>query len=193
MHIDYSSNPVDCTPVVINNEAVQVVCDYKYLGSVVDSKLKGTSHVKHVTSKARKRLYFLRQLYQVNIDSKILTLFYTSIIQSVLCFCLVCWYGNLRKKDRKAPDRITSVASKLGCTDLKTLYEIYTVHVNKFRHKITNNCNHLLNANYSLLPSGIRLSSLLCRTNRYKNSFVPKSIRQFNNVNLDIQFLSAIF
>lgn len=79
-----------------------------------------------------------------------------------------------------------STITRVGCIDIKLFYDIYIKHVGKCRKKISDNAEHLLNGQYTLLPSGIRLSSLQCRTNRFKKSFVPVSIRQYNDVNIDI-------
>ena len=66
MIIDFSKCPTDLSPVSINDEDVEIVHEYKYLGTIIDDKLKGTSNVKKMCKKANQRLYFLRKLKDVN-------------------------------------------------------------------------------------------------------------------------------
>ena len=54
--------------------------------------------------------------------------------------------------------------------------------VNKV-NSIMNDKDHPLDGYYQEIKSGKRLRSLRCQTSRYLNSFVPYSIRVFNNPN----------
>ena len=100
MIIDFSTSAHDIVPVTINAEHVESVHEYKYLGNIIDDKLDGVANVKKVCKKAKQRLYFLRKLRQINVDSTIMNLFYNSVIQSVVGFCIICWYGGLLKIKR---------------------------------------------------------------------------------------------
>ena len=52
MVIDFSKNPVNVVPVKIENEDVETVSEYKYLGTVIDDKLKGAANAKRICKKA---------------------------------------------------------------------------------------------------------------------------------------------
>ena len=41
--------------------------------------------------------------------------------------------------------------------------------------------DHILNQEFTTLPSGRRLRCLICKTNRFKNSFMPVAVRLLNN------------
>ena len=166
--------------VAIDDKHVEIVDSYKYLGSVIDNKLKGDQNLNRITKKARQRLFFLRKLNYVKVNNKILTLFYTSIIQSVITFCIICWYGNAGQCDLNALDRIIKSARKMGCTEIGTLNELYYEYIEKKTIFIMSDTNHPLHKYFRFLPSGIRLNSIYCRTERLKKSFVPSAIRRFN-------------
>ena len=81
-------------PVNIKGGHVELVEEYKYLGNVIDHKLKANLNVSQINKKCNQQLYFLRKLKNVKVDRTILTLFYISIIQSVLSFCISSCMGN---------------------------------------------------------------------------------------------------
>ena len=62
MIVDYSKSPNEFMPVNIKGDNVEVVKEYKYLGNVIDHKLKGDLNVSQIHKKCNQRLYFLRKL-----------------------------------------------------------------------------------------------------------------------------------
>ena len=66
----------------------------------------------------------MRMLRNLQIDNKIMNLFYKSITESVLCFSVVIWYGKLKVKDKGKLNKILRTARKLGArvTSLDNLY-----------------------------------------------------------------------
>ena len=130
---------------------------------------------------AGQRLYFLRKLKNVKVDFTILTLFYKSIIQSVLSFCISSWFGSCVESDKKKLCKIIKCAKKLGCVDLQQLSELYEDAVRSKLDKILLNHQHPLHNCFKMLPSGSRMDVPFSRTNRLKNSFVAKAIKFYNN------------
>ncbi|CAG6016107.1 unnamed protein product [Menidia menidia] len=53
---------------------------YKYLGVWLDSKLDWSKHTSNLYGKVQSRMYFLRKLQSFNICSKLLCMFYQSVI-----------------------------------------------------------------------------------------------------------------
>ena len=86
MIVDYSKSPNEFMPVKIKGDNVEVVKEYKYLGNVIDHKLKGDLNVSQIPKKCNQRLYFLRKLKNVKVDRTILTLFYTSYYSVCVIF-----------------------------------------------------------------------------------------------------------
>jgi hypothetical protein len=179
--VDFGRTRYYGPPVAICDEQVEVVSSYKYLGTLVDDRLDFVANSVRVCKRAGQRLYFLRKLKYLEVDNKILTMFHTAVIQSVLTFCVTSWFGNLKQKDKKVVERIQRNAVKLGCINLQTVEAIYDDVMRKKTEDIMTNEGHPLSDCYQWLPSGLRLRPVNCRTNRLLMSFVPASIRRFNN------------
>ena len=167
--------------LVINNEPIERVTEYKYLGMIIDDQLKGNVNTDKVFKKSNQRLYLLRKLYNIHVSPSILNLFYKSTIESILSFSITTWYGKLTKKDKHKLGKIVRKTKRLGIrtTPLDKLYqECAMKQVDKNRK----DPGHPLHNHYILLRSGRRLNVRPQRTNRYKMSFVPKSISLYNHL-----------
>jgi hypothetical protein len=68
MVIDYRVKKELLEPIIINGGEVEVVHNYKYLGTIIDDKLKGSDNISRIYKKANQRLYFVRKLQKVKID-----------------------------------------------------------------------------------------------------------------------------
>ena len=93
--IDLRKRPLCQYPVVMGDTCVNVVRSYKYLGMVIDDRLSWYENSDLLYKKGRKRLYFLRKLNSFHIDNELLSLFYSAMVQSVICYGLVCWWSCL--------------------------------------------------------------------------------------------------
>jgi hypothetical protein len=171
-------------PVCIKNDEVEIVSEYKYLGTIIDNKLDWNKNTQKMCAKANQRLYFLRKLRSFNVRDSILHLFYQSIIQSVITFSCIVWYNNLTVKNQKKCDRITKVASKIIGFEVKPMREILDKqYVNKLK-VITQDPTHPLHSFIHILPTG-RYRSLSTRTNRFRLSFLPSAIHLVNSLFLN--------
>ena len=83
MIIDFrrNKNPID--PILINNEPVEQISNFKFLGTTVTCDLTWTVNCSQILKKAKQRMYFLRQLRSYNVNSTILLIFYRSIIHKL--------------------------------------------------------------------------------------------------------------
>ena len=68
MIIDFRRNKNPLTPVLINNEEVERVESYKYLGVTSDNALNWNRHIMTLLKKLNTRLYFLRTLNSFHVD-----------------------------------------------------------------------------------------------------------------------------
>ncbi|KAI3352520.1 hypothetical protein L3Q82_005460 [Scortum barcoo] len=73
-------------PLRIRGEVVEEVEDYKYLGVVIDNRLDWKSNTEAVYKKGMSRLYFLRRLRSFNVGSRMLEIFYQSVVASAIFF-----------------------------------------------------------------------------------------------------------
>lgn len=180
MIVDFRKNKQNLENLYIKEDVVETVNQYKYLGVTVDGKLNGSVNAHQLYIKGLQRLHFLRILRNLKVNNYVLSLFYKSIIESVLVFCLTCWFGNASKQDVNKVNKIIVNAKRLGVA-VTPLEELYTNCLRKSCCKIMNDVDHPLNYNYVYLKSGKRLNIKSQRTSRLKNSFIPRSIVLFNS------------
>ena len=67
----------------------------KYLGTLIDNKLSFSDNSDLIYKKSQQRLYFLRKLRSFDVSRELLQIVYKSLVESVLTFNIVVWYGNL--------------------------------------------------------------------------------------------------
>jgi len=167
-------------PVMINNEAVEQVDTFKYLGTVLDKKASFSSHVDTVCKKANQRLYLLRKLKSFDVDRLILETVYRSLVESILTFNTIAWFGNLNVKDKAKLTRIVKLAGKIIGLEQKPLSGLYELFVKRKARKIVNDPTHPLHDAFQMLPSGRRFRAPLAKRNLYKRSFLPTAITVLN-------------
>ncbi|KAI3352179.1 hypothetical protein L3Q82_020991, partial [Scortum barcoo] len=86
--IDFGRSRPRPRPVLLEGAEVEAVDSYRYLGLWIDNKLDWTTHTSHLYGKTQSRMYFLRRLRSFNICSKLLQMFYQSVVAS--CPLLHC-------------------------------------------------------------------------------------------------------
>ena len=125
-------------------------------------------------------MYFIRKLREFGIDKTICTLFYRSVLESVVLFCIAAWAGNANKRDIIRINRLIKIASK--CTNAVAAVE--TLHANcslMQLNKVLKDKNHPLYRRISLSNRSNRILSQTTRTERHLRSFLPYSIRLYNS------------
>ena len=167
--------------ITIKNETVERVNDYKYLGIVIDDRLSGSENTKFVMSKCMQRIYHLRILRNLNVERVILSMFYKSVVESVLCFSITVWYGALSRKDRKKLDKIIKCAGRTGA-EVTSMEKLYHKKMRNMVDKMRASENHPLHECFKFLSHGKRLRMPRIRTTRFKNSFICKGIKLFNSM-----------
>lgn len=168
-------------PLFIRGLEVERVSNFKYLGVHISDDLTWTFNTTQVVKKAQQRLYFLRRLRKFGMAPKILSNFYSCIIESVLTNCITVWYGSSTVRDRKRLQRVIKTASKITRTPQPSLQSIYHRSVHRRAASIIKDPTHPQHGLFTLLPSGRRFRSVRCRTTRFKNSFFPTAVRLLNS------------
>ena len=177
---DFRVGPPQIDPINVNGVDIEIVNKYKYLGTTIDNKLSWAEECKCIISKAQTRMYFLRKLRSLRVDMSIMGLFYKSVVESIFLFNCVVWFGACRKEDFKKMEAIVKRASKI-IGERRDLAEECTARILQMSKEILANEDHPLHHHYEFMRSGRRLRSRRCRTKRYAGSFVPYSIREYNN------------
>ncbi|KAI3353878.1 hypothetical protein L3Q82_005088 [Scortum barcoo] len=99
MVIDFRRKKMPSQPLWIRGEVVEEVEDYKYLGVVIDNRLDWKSNTEAVYKKGMSRLSFLRKLRSFNVGSRMLEIFYQSVVASAIFFA-ACVLGQQHQSQR---------------------------------------------------------------------------------------------
>ena len=177
MIFDFRKEKTEMTPLTINGEEVEMVEDFKFLGTTISSSLRWETNARAAAKKANKRLFFLRQLKKFKMNRNILVLFYRSTIESVLTFSLSTWYGNATLDDKKLLNSVVRAAERIIGCELPSMEAIYLSKVSHRASKIMKDSLHPANSLFDPLPSGRRLRSIRCSSKRCGNSFFPSAVR----------------
>ena len=111
--------------------------------------------------------YLVRKLRTFNVCKTINHLVYKSTVQSVLCYCLICWDEILSVKNRVLLDHIVRSASTTIGTTLPTVNELYETCVMKNTRDILKDTPHPLHDFDYVAQSGCRYISERTHTKRY--------------------------
>ena len=96
--IIFGSVPVGKTPAaIIHGSTIEQVPSYKYLGVMIDANLSWSSHIDYTCKRIQQRMYSLRRLRSFGASSQILSIFYMSIVQTVMLYCSrpTAWFNSL--------------------------------------------------------------------------------------------------
>jgi hypothetical protein len=172
--------------ITINKNGVKIVDEYiyKYIGCIIVNKLNWSNHIASQVRKVNQRMYFLRCMKRLNINGKIIAMFYNTVIQSILTYAIVCWFPACDAKHKTELNKITKRGCCLAGEDyykIRDLQSVCNETVYKKTKFIIREPLHPLHSAYKHLHSGRRLCVPLARTMRYKRTFVPYSIRLYNN------------
>ena len=128
---DFRKQPPAVSPITIDGEIVERVEKFKYLGIILDNKLKFDSNVLNIYKKCHYRIYCLQRLRNIGINSKILALYYQSCVETLVTSCLICWYGSVNLHSKKLLNNIVNVFSKTVGIEQKYLHNIFNHSVKK--------------------------------------------------------------
>ena len=187
------------------NQTLRHVSSVKYLGVNINSSLKWKEHVEHIAAKAKTTLGFIqRNLYKC--PQKVKAQAYITLVRPLLEYACSVWDPNgkkeiasLEKVQRVAarfatncrshqPGCVTRALHSLGWEPLKTRREKARL---KAFHKAVHNKSATIIPEYIRKPSGryttrhhstSNFTVPYARTDSYKYSFFPRTIREWNRL-----------
>lgn len=197
MVIDFSKEKRNFSPLMINDVAVQRVKSASILGISLQDNMNWNDHVHQIVKKAGKRLYMLRLLKRSNANMIILCTVFTTIIRPVLEYACQVWHFNIQQYLSEDIEKIQKRAFKImlpslsyrqarELTDLPLLKIRREELCNKFFEKNGKNSKvseHLIpktSSDYDM-RSKCKYKNFLCKTDRFKNSFLPQIISKENS------------
>src|SRR4029434_3730469 len=129
MTVDFRRSPPALPPLIIHNSTVLAVESFRFLGSTISRNLKWETNINTIIKKAQQRMYFLRHLRKYNLPQELLILFYTAVIESILCTSITVWFGSATKLDKNRLQRSVRSAEKIIGANLPTIQDLYTSRV----------------------------------------------------------------
>ncbi|CAI5684235.1 unnamed protein product [Oreochromis niloticus] len=156
MVIDFSKQQNGHGVTFIKGQKIEQMQSYKYLGTIINEKLNLDENCKSVCKKGHRHLFCLRKLAHFQIDQKFVTLFYRSVIESVLSFCLVAWFGQNFVTEKNSLNQIVRWSSRMTGESQSRLASLYSKQVQRMSLSILKNGSHPLRSEFQLLSLGRR-------------------------------------
>ena len=208
------NKPNHPTLTMLNEDIVEVE-SHKHLGVILSGDGTWHHHITYIMEKAWKRINIMRKLKYI-IDRKSLEIIYVSFIRPILEYSNAIW-DNCTEHEKLNLEKIQNEAARIstGCTKLVSLRDLYketgwdTLDTRRKNHKLMlfYKMSNNLTPSYlsSLVPALVNESSnynlrnandfrpLQTRTQLYSNSFLPSTIREWNNLSDTIRCSSSSF
>ena len=150
---------------------MEVTDTFKYLGVTLDTKLTFGLHVQGVYKKCQQRLYLLRKLRPFHVETKPLLLLYMSSIESMLTYCIICFFPAMSVSSKNTLLCICKTASKITGLPTQPVCQTTERAMIKKAHAFANDRAHPLNTEFDLLPSQRRYRCPKCRKEQVQKHF----------------------
>ena len=127
-------------------------------------------------------MYLIRKLRTFDVDKKMLETIYRSLVESILTFNIVTFYGHLTVKQKNRLNKIVNIATKLIYLKQKSLNDLYQQAISKKKSRsFINDPTHPLHSCYEIMPSGKRYRTPAFKRQLYNKSFIPSAVRFLNS------------
>ena len=170
-------NPV--YPVLtINNTDIEEVSDYKYLGTILNSKLKFTNNTSLVVKNTRKKLHIMSKLRYLGTSDQLRLNCYKTFIESSLLFHMTIVYHHMSDKDKQELMSVKKSAEKLSKLELPKPSDTIDHRIHNKAWRLATSIDSPL-LTFDKLPSG-RYRAVKHRINLRKNCFRAKAVAILN-------------
>ena len=157
------------------------LCDnVKYLGVLIDNKLRFESHVDNLVTKASQRMHIVRTFCYTS--TKLLSsMLFKSFIISILTYCLPILYTSIYAKDKKRLRKFFKDANRLSIENISDLDSIIDNRTKNLILNYIHDDEHFINDLLPKLPSG-RYRTMKYRSSWGRDSFLRSMILSLNNI-----------
>lgn len=197
LNICFSSKLGTDQPVLFGTNALFPDKSAKFLGVTIDSKLSFNEHVSNILTKCNSRLYLMKLLRCMGLNTAGLLRFYLTNIRSLLTYAAPAWYTILSATDKANLERVQRTATKLilceidytqrlSILNLPTLDEYISLLCADHFCKIAANTSHPLHQRivFNNQRTSSRKPTLYrphkCRTAKRQSSFFIHFMRHYN-------------
>jgi len=178
--IDFRKRRNTKLPIKIDNKDVEIVNDFKLLGTHITHDLKWHHNILDIMKKSRQRLYFLRCLKSFHVHPNILMNFYRAIVEAVLTRSITIWFGSATKRDLNRLSAVIRSAEKITGMELPSLEKIFHQRTQKRTAAIMKDPSHPANRLFVFLRSQRQLKTYF-GNKQFVNSFYPAAVKLFNS------------
>ena len=168
-------------PVRLNNIEIEQVQEYKYLGTIINQKLKFHTNTDVLVRNSRKRLFIMRKLRYMGTSDRLALTCYRTFIESSLLHHAVATYNHLLSKEKHELAKVTKAASKLSKATLPSLQSTINSRIDKKALKLVASSDENPVITFDRLPSG------RCRTIKHRiilraNCFKSVAAKRLNEL-----------
>lgn len=191
-------------PLLMQNHQIAEVNTHKHLGLYLSNDCTWHHHINYIKDKAWFRINIMRK-FKFKLDRKSLEIIYTTFIRPLLEYGDVIW-DNCTQYEKLELEKIQNEAARIatGTTKLVSLNSLYneicweTLETRRNNHKMTLFYKMVKNFTplylSTLVPQSVSnmsrynlrnsndLQTLDARTNQYYTSFLPSSVRAWNDL-----------
>jgi hypothetical protein len=205
LQITRKNNPYPKPILYLDGVQIVEVKTHKHLGLTFNSHLTWSDHITQLVSKASKCVGLLKRISR-DVPRKCLEILYKSTILPIMEYAAVIFDGSADTITKRLED--TQRQAALACTGaykhtkhIKLLEELgwpllstrrkhhrlvlmYKLQHNMAPHYLSDSCPLLTRerTNYDL-RTGMNITQPPTKTTTYQNSFFPKTIKDWNNLN----------
>ncbi|XP_039464464.1 uncharacterized protein LOC120438079 [Oreochromis aureus] len=151
MVVTFSSRQRDLAASVtstIHGKPVEVVEEYKYLGTIFDNLLKFSANTEEILRRCHQRLYLLGKLNFFGVSTPIMMTFYYAFLESIMTFSITCWFHSLSLQNRNRLQHTASVCSKIIGLPVRTLAQAFSQQALRQAAKIISDPSHILHPTF---------------------------------------------
>jgi len=193
----------------VNHAPLEFVTTYKYLGVLLMANLSWSAHITSICGKARKLIGLLYRRFYANTCPESLLVLYTSQVRPHLEYAAQVWDPHLQK-DIDALENVQKFAlrmcTKCWSTNYQELLLATSMPTLQDRRSYLKLCSlHKIANGFIYFPQGLiihkqsrcglnesMLSQPFARTNSSLYSFIPSSIRLWNNLPKEARLSSSV-
>ena len=204
MCISFQHDNLDLSPLLIGEQIIETVQSHKVLGLTIQSNLKWNDHINSIVTKASKRLYIIRILRRNGVPVEDLIEIYFTLIRSVLEYCCPVWHNALRLYLAERLERVQKRAFRIILPEYTYSDALIFLKCPRLVERREKLClktlenipersplfNHIPAPRATCYDYNLRkpnaLTTIKCRTERYRRSFFPSTVTLFNNSNINI-------
>ena len=210
--LDADINPL----LTLAGTRIEEVTSHKYLGVNISANLRWKEHINDVALKARKRLNLMTPL-KMKLNRESLEIMYKSFVQPVMEYACAVWGGSpdcdISKLEHIHTDGLRfitgatarsntlnvlqesgdfTISERIQQSSLIMMYNIIHGNAPQYLIDINNELQGEQIHTYNLRDED-NLRIPYCRLSSYKNSFFPRSIKNWNELNREAKTSNSLY